>query len=247
MRSQKFFALFLMVALLFSCMTNSVVFASTGVTFTAVDGTAGNTGENYTNLVDNNTNTKWCVNNGDEASSRFDGAYVVIAASQKIVVNGYTFTTANDNSKCKGRNPKSWVIYGSNDYDTSAKTGTWTAIHTVTDDTTMEDKNYTPYSFTISDNNTAYMYYKIDITANHSETLIQLSEVSFSYSIIYNITFDLNYDGSSAITQKSNVAFPAPERDDYICDGMCLFTPNRLVPKRHMIAIPAQTAHLNTK
>ncbi len=149
------------------------------VTFTALEGTSGVSGESYDKLLDGkktaSNGTKWGV-------SDFNGAYIVFKASKIVVVTGYTFTTGNDNETATGRNPKSWVLYGSNNYGEMAGSATWAAIHTVTDDTTMQDKNYTDYSFSLSSNTAGYLYYKLEITATQGSEFMQLSELSLSYT-----------------------------------------------------------------
>ena len=162
--------------------------AADGVTFTAVDGfNAGGdkAGEGYANVLDGKKTqynfTKWCAEIADQP-------YIVIKASETVVLTGYTFTVGNDNAdatKGAGRNPKDWTLEGSNDFNESTKTGTWTNIVTVTNDTTMEDINFKDYSFTVSGNQTPYQYYKFKITAVRGEnaTLMQLTEIALSYTM----------------------------------------------------------------
>ena len=58
-----------------------------------------------------------------------DGAYVIVKASKKVIVTAYTLTTGNDNASWGGRNPKSWVFSGCNDYDeANVNSGSWKAI-----------------------------------------------------------------------------------------------------------------------
>lgn len=148
------------------------------VTFSALAGTAGvNSSENYDKLVDGkkteSDSTKWGVSN-------FSNAYIVIEASNRIVLNGYTFTTGNDNASATGRNPKDWTLYGCNDYNTANNSGTWTVISEVTNDTVMKDENYTSYSYDV-DSNTKYKYFKLEITANQGNSFMQLGEIEFSW------------------------------------------------------------------
>lgn len=158
-----------------------------GVTFTAVDGyNAGGdkANEGYEKALDGKKTqqnfTKWCAEIANEP-------YIVIKASEAVILTGYTFTVGNDNAdatKGAGRNPKDWTLEGSNDFNESTKTGTWTNIVTVTDDTTMEDINYKDYSFTVSGNQTVYQYYKFKITAVRGDvTLMQLAEIALSYTM----------------------------------------------------------------
>jgi hypothetical protein len=67
-------------------------------------------------------------------------------------------TTANDNASNKGRSPISWKLSGSNDKES------WTAIDTQTDNKTIQDVNYTAYSFSCNDSD-YYQYFKLEITA----------------------------------------------------------------------------------
>lgn len=96
------------------------------------------------------------------------------------MLKGYSLTTANDNSKQPGRNPKDWTISGCNDYDTSTNTGSWQEICSVKDDDVLQDVNYTKYDFTV-DNIKMYQYYKFEITATKGASFMQLSEMGFTY------------------------------------------------------------------
>lgn len=169
-------SLFLMLALCLMPQISALA-GEGGVTFTAKEGSGGTGGEGYDKLIDGkkteNDFSKWCGGLPE------DGAYIIIEASDFIKVTDYTLTTGNDNSSASGRNPKSWVLYGSNDYfDGSA---TWVALDTVTDDTTMQDVNYTDYSFTISGNTAYYKYYKLCITATQGAEMMQLVELTINY------------------------------------------------------------------
>lgn len=143
------------------------------VTLTALSGTAGaNSGESYDKLVDgkkiSGTDSKWCV-------TSFKGAEVILRASAYTIPVGYTLTTGNDNTDWNGRNPKDWVLYASNDYDENEKTVTWTEIDKVTNDTTLEDKDFKSYNFTIS-NTKAYKYFKLEISSVKRGDVMQLGE-----------------------------------------------------------------------
>ena len=138
-------------------------------------GTAGiSDSEGPAKLFDSSTSTKWCLNFNSST-----GAYVAFALEEAKAISGYTFTTANDTASNTGRNPKSWVIYGSNDTACESESYTgWTEICRVTDDTTMQGVNFTDYSFAVDGNTTAYQYYKIVFTANGGDGSLQLSEIS---------------------------------------------------------------------
>lgn len=180
-------ALLCIAAALFIPKTPFLAIAE-GVTFSAVDGyDAGGdkANEGYAKALDGkktqNDFSKWCAEIANEP-------YIVVKASETIIVNGYTFTVGNDNAdatKGAGRNPRDWTLEGSNDFNESTKAGTWTNIVTVNKDTTMEDINYADYSFTVSGNQTGYQYYKFKFTAVRGEgvTLMQLAEIALSYDL----------------------------------------------------------------
>ena len=142
------------------------------ITYTATDGTAGETNQSYDCFVDGKTNTKWCVTS---VPSKFP-LYIEFNTSSPITPKGYVLTTGGDNSKFNGRNPKSWKIYAK-----TSNEGGWTesdVIASVTDDTKMKDVDLTPYAF-IMTNNTAYQYFRFEVSAIQSGTCFQLSEFKF--------------------------------------------------------------------
>ena len=179
MKRKKISAL-IMAIMVFLTLIQPYTLAADAVTFTAVDGTPGNDNEDYPNLFDGKKSkenpSKYCITRGSASET-----YVVAQASEPIVVTGYTFTTGNDNTTYRNRNPKSWVLYGSNTYDKAAE-NTWTEIDTVTGDTSMKDENWASFNFTCS-NQTAYTYYKFKFTETQGSNEMQLSEIEFTYSV----------------------------------------------------------------
>ncbi len=151
--------------------------SSADIVCTPIDGTENdsNDSQNYDKLIDGNKNTKWCYSSENEL-------YIVMETSRPVAVNGYTFTTGNDTgsvSVANGRNPKTWQLYGCNDYNETDKTGSWVVLHGVLNDTTMEDKDSTDYSFYF-ENSVEYQYYKLVIKASQNGEMMQLSEMKFS-------------------------------------------------------------------
>ena len=156
-----------MLLALVPIMPVTVAAKSTG--YTVLAGSGGNSGEEHGNLVDGDIKTKWCMNS-------FTFACIVFKTPNVVKVSGYSITTGNDNASYNGRNPKSWVLYGCNDYSESTGDGTWVELHSVTNDTVLEDKNYTTYSYAFDKNTTAYTYFKLEITAIQSGDVMQMSE-----------------------------------------------------------------------
>ena len=169
------------------------------VTLTYLDGSSGFTNETAGNLFDGKTDTKWCY----YPPSALSPAYVVFRASAPCCLYGYTITTADDNANNAGRNPKDWIIYGSNDQKT------WTKLVSVSNDDKLEDVNYTAYEYTNVGIATQYEYYKWEITANKGNNdAFQVSE--FSISAVDWSTIAWAGDGAQggALNTKYKVATP---------------------------------------
>ena len=149
----------------------------------------GYKGETYANLFDGKKEdgnfSKWCC--------EFSGsAYVILEASKAGIPVGYTITTGNDNAnpKCGGRNPLSWKLYGNNE----GKEGAWTLIDKVENDKVLQDKNYASYNFDCKCS-TSYQYFKWEISAIHSGSLLQVGE----FELKLKTCTHLKADGSSAL------------------------------------------------
>ena len=187
------FALFplmlLMLLLLPGRMVAQTEYDNT-VTFTALEGNPeGYDKESYANLFDGKKEdgnfSKWCC--------EFSGsAYVIFEASKAGIPVGYTITTGNDNanSGCGGRNPLSWKLYGNNE----GKEGAWTLIDKVENDKVLQDKNYASYDFKC-ECSTSYQYFKWEISAIHSGSLLQVGE----FELKLKTCTHLKADGSSAL------------------------------------------------
>ena len=187
------FALFplmlLMLLLLPGRMVAQTEYDNT-VTFKALEGNPeGYDKESYANLFDGKKEdgnfSKWCC--------KFSGsAYVIFEASKAGIPVGYTITTGNDNanSGCGGRNPKKWKLYGNNTGSDDA----WELIDEVKKDKVLQDKNYTSYNFDCKCS-TSYQYFKWEISAIHSGSLLQVGE----FELKLNTCSHKNADGSSAL------------------------------------------------
>ena len=159
------------------------------VTFTALAGSPEgmSEAENYHKLFDGKkkegNSTKWCCD-------FYGSAYVIFEASKAGIPVGYTITTGNDNSNWKGRNPKSWKLYGNNE----GQNGNWTLIQEVNNDTKLQDVNYTSYDFTCGGGK-SYKYFKWEISAIHSGDVLQVGE----FELKLQTCTHTNADGSSAL------------------------------------------------
>ncbi|HEV7706867.1 MAG TPA: ThuA domain-containing protein, partial [Asanoa sp.] len=113
--------------------------------------------EGIAQLFDGSTGTKWLV--------RTNTGWAQGKLAAPTVVNRYALTSAND---FPGRDPKNWKLQGSNDGQS------WTDLDTRTNEVFPQRFQTRQFSFT---NTTAYQYYRLDISANSGEPLIQLAEM----------------------------------------------------------------------
>ncbi|MGN1165472.1 MAG: fibronectin type III domain-containing protein [Lachnospiraceae bacterium] len=143
-----------------------------GRAYTLIEGTPGSTysenAEGPGELIDGTTDTKWCV-------TEFKDAYIIFKTSTPVNISGYSITTGNDNYENPGRNPKSWTLYGCENY-TGNSTDNWVEIHSISNDTVLQDENFKKYDFVFDKTETAYQYYKLEITAIQAGDVMQMSE-----------------------------------------------------------------------
>ncbi|MEP7049439.1 MAG: discoidin domain-containing protein [Pseudomonadota bacterium] len=132
---------------------------SSGGTGTASTAPVG--GEQGPQAFDNDPTTKWYSGGGSGTTGwlayHFTGTTTHFATS-------YAVTSAND---VPGRDPSAWQFQGSTDGSA------WTTLDTRS---TQSFTNRYQTKFYTLDNNTAYNYYRLNITGNNGGTELQLSE-----------------------------------------------------------------------
>ena len=150
-----------------------------GVTYTSYTATAGTAGatvrEGYASLLDNDTGTKWCV------TSLSNPTYIEFKSARTIIPTGYTMTTCVDTNTYPYRNPRKWTVKAKVN-DTDAE---WTVIDSRDANTNTRDALPTTNSATKTytfNNNTAYQYFRLEITAVTDGSAFQLSEFQFQVS-----------------------------------------------------------------
>jgi predicted alpha-1,2-mannosidase len=146
-----------------------------------------------TNLIDSNNNTKWLdFNKTSWVQFKFDAPRVIVK---------YALTSANDAS---GRDPKNWTLQGSNDGSN------WTVLDTRTNASFSNRFVTNVYDF---QNTTAYLQYKLDITQNNGDSIIQLAEVQLSDGIVLpppppgDMKSDISNGPTSLYTAKNGVGW----------------------------------------
>lgn len=227
MRTKRFLALIITLIMCITVFPMQILAAEETVTFAALYGTANNDTANqgYSKLLDGALNSKWCDKIGTVDGVEYI-PYIIFKASKPVIITDYTFVTGNDSKEQPGRNPKDWTIYGCNDYNETNKSGgTWAVVHTVSNDTVMQNQNYASYKFTVENNSSIYKYYKLVITANHGAqyNLMQLSEMRIGWRTAYKITFDKNGGDTDAVPtvteHGSSLPTVNPTRNGYSFEG----------------------------
>jgi predicted alpha-1,2-mannosidase len=116
--------------------------------------------ETIAKLWDGDVNTKWLTFNNT--------GWALFQLSTPLVVQRYTLTSAND---AVNRDPQAWQLQGSNDGLS------FTTVDTRSGQNFSARFTTNMYEFT---NNTPYLYYKLNITQNHGDSYLQLSEMQLS-------------------------------------------------------------------
>ncbi|WP_394835392.1 GH92 family glycosyl hydrolase [Pendulispora rubella] len=114
-------------------------------------------GEVADNLTDGDTRSKWLV---------FESTgWLVYKLDEPVAVKRYRLASANDFDQ---RDPRDWALQGSQDGET------WVDLDKQTNQNFTE--RFQTREFNVPGNTTAYLYYRLNITANHSGSIIQMSE-----------------------------------------------------------------------
>jgi glucose/arabinose dehydrogenase/type 1 glutamine amidotransferase len=108
-------------------------------------------------LIDGKNDTKWLTLSPTGS--------VQMKLEKPVAVAHYALTSAND---FPGRDPKNWTLQGSQDGKS------WTDLDKRTGESFPQRFQTKEYKF---GNSTAYLYYRLDITGNSGEPLIQLAEL----------------------------------------------------------------------
>lgn len=136
------------------------------VTVSKENGNGAEGNEGSLKLIDNDLNNKFLVGGLDTNNIDF---WMQQELTEAAVVNKYNFTSGND---APDRDPKNWELLGSNDG------AAWTSLDTRNNEV-FTGRNQTR-EFTVN-NETAYKYYRIKVTANYGSDAIQISEWRFYY------------------------------------------------------------------
>ena len=153
-----------------------------GTVLDALDGVGDY--EDAPNLLDGKKDTKYNV----ESTS----LYIIWKAPKMLSVSSYVITTGNDNATYTGRNPKTWVLYGSNKKLSRNAKG-WKVIHSVKNDKKLQDKNYTKYTFKLAKAAKPYLYYKLEVKENKGADCTQMAEFTLKGKAVTSKATVLSY------------------------------------------------------
>ncbi len=154
--------------------------------FTVIENSQSSwTSYNADKLFDNSNSVSWRI--GTDSYNAETGAYFVVEASREILLRGYTITVEHANyPKGNAYLPKSWVVYGSNDFDD------WTLIDAVdnsgyyAENYAYSSLTYTQHTYNVDDDSMAYKYYKF-VFHSYSEDYddikndLKINEIKFDY------------------------------------------------------------------
>ncbi len=116
--------------------------------------------ESKEKAVDGNIQSKWLTFTST--------AWLQVKLSEPVKVVTYALTSANDS---EGRDPQDWNLQGSNDGQS------WTTLDTRSGEDFPE--RFQTRQFDIA-NDTAYTYYRLNVTKNSGDDIVQLGELQLS-------------------------------------------------------------------
>ncbi len=179
------------------------------VKVSVISGTEGaNPAEECENLYDGNIYTKWCV-------TYFSYAYTIFELSTPASIKGMRITTANDNSRYRGRNPRVFALYGSNKSSRPyANDNSWELIAYNNGDTLLEDVNYKTYDYRMQRESERYKYYKIEITETKGASVMQMSELSFISGKYEFVPSNVSYASGSFNSSNSDSYSSSESRNE---------------------------------
>ncbi|MCB7135086.1 GH92 family glycosyl hydrolase [Cellulosimicrobium marinum] len=149
--------------------------------------------EGAAKLADGSASSKWLA----FAST----GWVVYEFAEPVAIEAYALTSANDSA---GRDPKNWTIEASDDGST------WTAV----DQRTDEDfpQRFQQRVFELDEPTQAHRYYRLNITANSGDGIVQLAEWDLSADLDAPpaeapMTTEVGTGPSVSFTNKAGVGF----------------------------------------
>ncbi|GAA6395649.1 GH92 family glycosyl hydrolase [Solibaculum mannosilyticum] len=131
-------------------------------------------GEGLAKLTDRDTSTKYLTSVfGSAKPTVEDPLWINFKMTEPVVVRNYAITSAND---IPGRDPVDWKFYGSE----TGEDGSWVELDVQTNASFAGRFQTNVYDF---ENETAYGYYRLEISKNGGENLTQMAEFAVGSGI----------------------------------------------------------------
>lgn len=135
----------------------------------------GSGGESFDKMLDGKIGTKF-------GNSNYTAPFIW-STDTPVTAKYYSMTTGGDSAQWKGRNPKTWTLYGCTEAEYNGGNATWHEIDAKNGDNTLQDVNSTEYLFEIPEANAKeYQYYKLEFPSQ-GDFWLQLDEFTLYVDI----------------------------------------------------------------
>ncbi|RJQ87637.1 GH92 family glycosyl hydrolase [Amycolatopsis panacis] len=171
----------------------------TGDTVISASSENAGAGEVAANLVDGKTATKWLA--------PAPAAWAQVSLTAPGTITHYALTSANDFA---GRDPQDWTLQGSAD-------GThWAQLDKQTGQTF--DDRFQRKEYRLAAPSAGYRFYRLDITRNHGDNAVQLSELELGGATPAKVPYMRSFTDSGpsgGYTNKNGVGFTGKQAFHY--------------------------------
>ena len=175
-------------------------------------------GEGCTRLLDGKYSStdesdysKWCVDGFGLVSvegqpdyyylCKTNPLYVEFNTAQPVIPKMYVLITGNDNSSYPGRNPKNWKILAK----VNADDQNWETIAEATGDCSMDDVNFTAYTFDFNNpNDKAYQYFRFEISGTRGTIVEEYGEEHEVYDVMQLSEMQMWVKNSEELTMNAS-------------------------------------------
>ncbi|MBQ4353792.1 MAG: hypothetical protein IJC71_02750 [Clostridia bacterium] len=112
------------------------------------------------------------------------GAFVIFSIPESAVVTSYQLVMSWDTASNPDYRPATWRLYGCSDEgwdETDPYVSEWVKLDDIAGDETITESNYEAFTFKISNNKTAYKYYKFELDEARGNRQAAFSELNLIY------------------------------------------------------------------
>ncbi len=138
-------------------------------------------GEGRVQAFDSNVNTKWLTFN-------YTG-WIAYQFRWPVIVGTYSLTSAND---VPGRDPVAWQLEASND------SVNWNSVDSKNSEQFAQ--RFFTKQYTVNSATTAYRFYRLNVTKNNGEPILQLAELALTGKYVFGANADVTQPVATKIT-----------------------------------------------